>query len=507
MATIKTIKPDGTGDFTTLALWEDFADGESSAAQHAECYSGGNLGAVTLSGWSATPDSSNYPRIYAAEDNQHGTDITAGAYIEASSPISVAIPYTRIDGIRVNGTSNSNTAISFLASGTSRDCRVDNCIVHGTFQYGIMIGQSSTGVTSSNYVTNNIIIIDGTANTTPAGVYAYGTDASSGTTNSYIYNNSVYVANQGSLNNYGIRFANVSSCTLNITVENNIVMGAVTSGLASITYAYNQIAFSTGAKSFNNNISSDGTADDFGGSSNQINVSLSSVFSDAESNDFSLKKNSVAFNFGKTIGAVTTDILGVSRPQGTAYDIGALERVVKVSIQYGVPKAFEIPGSVISSHEYIADALIEGPTGQECQLIYPVTKNAVCPNCIYSPRQRRSSNIYKEGGPVPFENHTICPWCGGEGRSSREIKESIRLRVYWTQKDWVVSLPVEAADSSAMIIGYMYDLPKVEKADTLLLNKDVSVYKKWIFERRGESVPWGLAQDRYFAQMLRRVGG
>ena len=235
MATIKTIKPAGDGDFTTLALWEDFADGQSSADQHAECYTGGNLGAVTLAGWSATPDSSNYPRIYAADGEQHLGDVASGAYISASTPMAIGVPYTRIDGLRVTGATNSNSAISFLSSGTSRDCRVDNCIVHGTFQYGIMIGQSSTGVTSSNYVTNNIIIIDGTAGTTPSGIYAYGTDGSSGTTNMYIYHNSIYVANPGSLNNYGVRFANVASCTLNITVENNVVIGAVTAANSSIT--------------------------------------------------------------------------------------------------------------------------------------------------------------------------------------------------------------------------------------------------------------------------------
>ena len=507
MPTVKTIKPAGDGDFTTLALWEDAVDGESSAAQWAECYTGGNLGAVTLAGWSATPDSSNFPKIYVAEGHRHDASVTAGAYISASTPMSIGVPYTQIDGLRVTGITNSNTAISFLSSGTSRDCRVDNCIVHGTFQYGIMIGQSSTGVTSSNYVTNNIIIIDGTAGTTPAGIYAYATDGSSGTTNMYIYQNSIYVANPGSLNNYGIRFANSASCTLNITVENNIVIGSVTAVNASITYAFNQIIFNTGVKQFNNNISSDGTADDFSGLDHQINVTVANVFSDAANNDFSLTSTSYALNEGKTIAAVTEDIVGLARPQGEAYDIGALERLVKTEITYGVPKSFSIPSSVISSHEYIVDALISGGTGQDCQLVYPITKNSVCPNCIYSPRQKKSSNIYKNGGPVPFENHTICPWCGGEGRSSRAIKETVRLRVYWSPKDWSITGPVANPNTSVMIIGRIYDLPKIEKSDTIILNKDLSVYKKWMCERAGEAVPWGLAQDKYFAQMLRRTGG
>jgi len=507
MATVKTIKPAGDGDYTTLALWEDFADGQSTADQWAECYSGGNLGAVTLAGWSATPTSTLYPKIYAADGNQHGASVSSGAYISSSAPISVGVDYTRIDGIRITGTTNSNPAITFLASGTSKDCRVDNCIVHGTFQYGIFMGQSTTGVTSSNYITNNIIVIDGTAGTTPAGIYVYGTDGSSGTTSSYLYNNSIYVASPGSLNNYGIRFANTASCTLNITAENNVVIGSVTSLNASITYAFNQITFDTGSKQFNNNISSDGTADDFSGSNHQINAIATNVFTDAANNDFSLTKTSLALNYGKTISAVTSDIIGIERPQGDAYDIGALEKIVRADIVYGVPKSFTIPSSVISSHSYITDALISGNTGQDCQLIYPVTKNSVCPNCIYSPRQRKSSNIYKTGGPVPFENHTTCPWCGGEGRSSRAVKETIRLRTYWSPKDWSITGPVEDPDTSVMVIGYIYDLPKIEKADTILLNKDLSAYRKWICEREGEAVPWGLSQDKYFAQMLRRARG
>tara|TARA_R100000315_G_C5234802_1_gene146236 strand:- start:1258 stop:2784 length:1527 start_codon:yes stop_codon:yes gene_type:complete len=507
MPTIKTIKPAGDGDFTTLALWEDFADGESTADQHAECYTGGNLGAVTLSGWSSTPDSDNFPKIYAADGHGHEADVTAGAYVEASTPMTIGVPYTQIDGLRVTGATNSNTAISFLTSGTSRDCRVDNCIIHGTFQYGIFIGQSSTGVTSSNNVTNNIIIIDGTAGTTPAGIYAYATDGSGGVTNMFIYNNSIYVANPGSVNNYGIRFANTASCTLNITVENNVIIGAVTSSNESITYAFNQITFDTGSKQFNNNISSDGTADDFSGLNHQINATASNVFKDAPNNSFALSKTSLALDAGKTVSSVTVDMLGVARPQGTAYDIGALEKLIRTEIVYGVPKPFTIPNEVISSHEHIVDSLISGNTGQNCQLIYPITKNSVCPNCIYSPRQKRSSNIYKTGGPVPFENHTICPWCGGEGRTNRAIKEDVRLRVYWTPRDWSITGAVENPDTAVMIIGRMHDLPKIEKCDRILLNKDLSAYRKWVCEREGEAVPWGLAQDKYFAQMLRRVKG
>ena len=423
--------------------------------------------------------------------------------------------YLQINGIRISGTDSSQKAIDFLPSNNAKDARVDNCFIHGTFKYGVYIGQSSSGTTSVNYLTNNIIVIDGTASTTPVGLYLYGADGSSGTTNIYIYNNTIYVANQTTLNNYGIRFANTASSTLNLTCENNAIIGAITSSGASITYCYNQVSFNAGTKTFNNNISSDATADDFSGANHQLNEKAENIWSDAANNDFSLTKSSVALDKGKTIVGLTTDILGRARPQpeGGSYDIGALERKVKIGIVYGVPKDFDDSGSVnifdglISVHEHVVNSLIDGPLAQTCQLIYPITKNSVCPNCIFSPRQKRSSNIYKSGGPVPFEIHTTCPWCGGEGRSSRGVKENIKLRVYWTQKDWIISGPVENPDSVVMIIGYMTDLPKIEKADRILLNKDVSAYRKWMCERQGEAIPWGFSQDRYFSQMLRRVSG
>ena len=277
MATVKTIKPAGGGDYTTLALWEDAVDGESSADQWAECYAGGNLGSVNFSGWSGNqPGSSSYPKIYAADGEGHGGDSTAGAYISASDAIQSSVDYLRIDGLRINNTSNSTKAISFLASGTSKDARVENCLIHGTFQYGIMLGQSSgSGTTISDYITNNIIIIDGTASTTPTAIYVYGTDGSGGVSNIYVYHNSIYVSNAGSLNNYGVRWANTSSSTLNLTVENNIVIGSSPSSAGVlITYAFDQVSFDTGTKTFNNNICSDTTADDFGGSNHQLNEKI-----------------------------------------------------------------------------------------------------------------------------------------------------------------------------------------------------------------------------------------
>ena len=495
MATISTIKPDGTGDYTSLATWEDAVDGSASADQHAECYTGGNLGGVTLNGWSATATSTSYPRIYAADGNGHGGNISSGAYINASFCINNYVPFARIEGLRISNTNAANIAVNFANSATSNGCRAEELLIHGSFQSGITMSNSTSSSDSSFFCTNNIIIIDGSLSSVPIGIYCISSTSSSVTTKSYIYNNSIYVDNQGTLTNKGVVFVQSGSNTLSETTENNAVIGN------SYTTCYSVLAATNISHSFNNNISSDATAGGFSGSSNQTSISASQTFSDADNNNFT--PVATALDTGKTISIVQTDALGTIRPYGQAYDIGAIEYFV-ITVP---PAKFDIPDTIIQSHEFVADALIEGPTGHNCEIMYPVTKNSVCPNCIYSPRKRKSSNIYKTGGPIFFKNHTICPWCGGAGRSARPITETLKLRIYWNQKDWINKGSLESPDSSVMVIGFMKDLPKIEKCDRILLNKDVESYRSWLCEREGESVPWGLSQDRYFAQMLRRVAG
>jgi len=52
---------------------------------------------------------------------------------------------------------------------------------------------------------------------------------------------------------------------------------------------------------------------------------LTALFVNAAANDYHLKATSPAVNAGTTLVEVTTDLEGISRPQGTAYDIGCYE--------------------------------------------------------------------------------------------------------------------------------------------------------------------------------------
>jgi hypothetical protein len=168
---------------------------------------------------------------------------------------------------------------------------------------------------------------------------------------------------------------------------------------------------------------------------------------------------------------------------------------------------FEIPTSLLDEHEWVSDALLDGDTGHDCKLYYPA-KPTECDNCFLDPRTKRSSNIYKAGGPIPFDDHTVCPRCGGGGRSSLRTTESVNLRIYWEPRDWIdIGVKFDVAFGICMTIGYMTDLPKIEKAERILLNSDLGPIRRWFCKRAGEAVPHGFRQNRYFIQYMERVAG
>jgi hypothetical protein len=64
-----------------------------------------------------------------------------------------------------------------------------------------------------------------------------------------------------------------------------------------------------------------------------------------------------------------------------------------------------------------------------CKLVYENTKLSECPNCKFDSMSGRSSNQYKMGGPLPFINGQICPYCSGVGRISFTSDSTIYLGI------------------------------------------------------------------------------
>jgi hypothetical protein len=62
-----------------------------------------------------------------------------------------------------------------------------------------------------------------------------------------------------------------------------------------------------------------------GGYDGTGNISIAPLFADAAHDDYTLQSGSPCIDTGTSDGAPDTDILGVARPQGSGYDMGAYE--------------------------------------------------------------------------------------------------------------------------------------------------------------------------------------
>lgn len=160
-----------------------------------------------------------------------------------------------------------------------------------------------------------------------------------------------------------------------------------------------------------------------------------------------------------------------------------------------------IPNELFLLYRDWADELIDNENiGVNCTLYFNHKKQE-CPNCIFDSFNGKSSNKYKTGGPVEF-TLGICPWCHGEGYFSEEYTEVIRLRTYWNKKDWKKFGNIEIPDGGAMIIGYLTDLPKLEKANYVSLVNEQQGYSKFDFNLSGAPILHGFTKNRYFMGTL-----
>lgn len=167
---------------------------------------------------------------------------------------------------------------------------------------------------------------------------------------------------------------------------------------------------------------------------------------------------------------------------------------------------FDIPSEVFDMHEWMTDEFIDGEIGQDCTLHFPAKREA-CDNCLFDTHTNRSANIYNGTGPTPFANHSMCPRCQGRGYAELPATDTIRLRVYWEKSEWR-TLGIKVADSEAdcVIIGYMSDYPRLQRADRIVLHKHLEGVKTYSVVRVGEMQPWGFRRKRYFTHMLKREG-
>lgn len=131
-----------------------------------------------------------------------------------------------------------------------------------------------------------------------------------------------------------------------------------------------------------------------------------------------------------------------------------------------------------------------------CKLIFESTKLQQCPNCIYDTITKRSSNLYKTGGPLVFSNGQTCPYCLGNGTTSNYLhEEEVYFALLTNAKDFIGTL--NEPNIVAQTICSIDYIDKIRKCSKIIFNTDKANLTNNIFIRSNEPQPVGLGDNRY----------
>lgn len=162
-----------------------------------------------------------------------------------------------------------------------------------------------------------------------------------------------------------------------------------------------------------------------------------------------------------------------------------------------------IPQEVYDIYNEFADDFINLNFGQTCRLQYP-PKRTACTNCVFDTITQRSSGVYKTGGPISF-SFGICPWCNGLGYIETENTTDIKMRVYWERRYWVkINTSINIPDGSIQTIGFLYDIPKIKQAQSIIINPNLESINSWSYILASEPIPFGLTKRHFIAYWTRQ---
>jgi hypothetical protein len=143
-----------------------------------------------------------------------------------------------------------------------------------------------------------------------------------------------------------------------------------------------------------------------------------------------------------------------------------------------------IPSEVFKTYELFADAMI-ADFGTNCLLKYPATAVNTAQN-IPSFKTSKSLRPY-DADPTPTFIHD------DDQVKASDDTEVVRLRVYWTPKDFQKVGGLMYPEATIQTIGYYSDIVKLIKAVEICPDVD----KGFSFIHAGAPIPWGLRKSRY----------
>ncbi len=143
-------------------------------------------------------------------------------------------------------------------------------------------------------------------------------------------------------------------------------------------------------------------------------------------------------------------------------------------------------------------------TAVPCELIFSSTKLTECPNCIYDPIGKKSSNKYKGGGPQPFSG--VCPYCIGLGILTDESTETINLAPIYSKNHWCNKITVaNTPDNLVATLSLTSTYAVLKRAKEVIINTDLYPNVRMRYERYSEPLPCGFGMACIIETIWRRI--
>lgn len=172
-----------------------------------------------------------------------------------------------------------------------------------------------------------------------------------------------------------------------------------------------------------------------------------------------------------------------------------------------MPPLFTLTTEIISIAQQAVTDLINN-LGKDCTLYYP-SRSSPCPNCLPGPGNRPTVR-WRTGGPIPFQDGSLCPMCNGKNQLFEDQSEKITMLCAWTPKEWFLkpSSNVRIPDNQIQTKGFIGDLPKVARADSMVVESAIGAYKHYRFKLASEPIdPSNIVQVKFFVATWERAGG
>jgi len=155
-------------------------------------------------------------------------------------------------------------------------------------------------------------------------------------------------------------------------------------------------------------------------------------------------------------------------------------------------------------NKQLDDYLSSSGLSTECVLNLGATNITECPNCIYDSMLKKSSGIYKSGGPINFARGNLCPFCRGSGQSGSQQTLTIDMAILWEYKYWIIK-PVNIENPEGFVQSIChknYHKDIIRCIDMTVTNTNIN---SPIFSLYAEPTPAGLGDQNYIITQWKKI--